>query len=182
MNTEAIDAKGLTPIEPLLKEIDALKSMDQSPALIGKLQRIGVNVFYGYGEQQDFKDASKQIAVVIQGGLGLPEKDYYLRTGAKDVELRKQYVEHIAKMLTLAGSSPEQAQKDATAILAFETDLAKASMGVTEMRQPENVYHLQPIATFQSTIPGVDFGAFQDAIHSPRVSELNNATPAFFLL
>jgi putative endopeptidase len=179
MDTEAIDAKGLAPVEPLLNEIDAVKSRDQFPALIGKLQRIGVNVFFGYGEQQDFKDATKQIAIVIQGGLGLPEKDYYLRTGAKDLELREQYVAHVAKMLELAGSSPEQATKDAKNIMTFETALAKASMGVTEMRQPENIYHMQPIATFEATIQGVDFGAFQDAIHSPRVSELNNATPEF---
>jgi putative endopeptidase len=180
MDTDAIEAKGLAPVEPLLQEIDAIKSKEQLPALIGKLQRIGVNVFFGYGEQQDFKDATKQIAQVGQGGLGMPEKDYYLRAGAKDVTLREQYVAHIAKMLTLAGSSPEEAAKDSTAIMAFETALAKSSMGVTEMRDPEKTYHLQPIATFEATIPGLDFGAFQDTIHSPRVSELNNATPDFF--
>jgi len=179
MDTDAINAKGLAPAEPLLKEIDAVTSRDQLPVLIGKLQRIGVNVFFGYGEQQDFNDASKQIAFVSQAGLGMPEKDYYLRTGAKDVELRGQYVAHIAKMLELAGSSPEQAAKDAKNIMAFETDLAKASMGVADLRDPEKTYHLQPIATFEATIPGVDFGAFQDAIRSPRVSELNNATPEF---
>ncbi len=180
MDTDAIEAQGLTPVEPLLKEIDAVTSKDQLPALTGKLQRIGVNVFFGYGEQQDFKDATKQIAIVIQGGLGMPEKDYYLRTGAKDVTLREQYVAHVAKMLELAGSSPEQAAKDAKNVMAFETSLAKSSLGVTEMRDPEKTYHPQPIATFEATIPGVDFGAFQDAIHSPRVSELNNATPDFF--
>ena len=179
MDTDVIDAKGLAPVEPLLKEIDAVTSRDQLPALIGKLQRMGVNVFFGYGEQQDFKDASKQIAFVIQGGLGMPEKDYYLRTGAKDETLREQYVAHVAKMLELAGSSPEQAAKDAKNIMAFETELAKASMGVVDLREPEKTYHLQPIATFEATIPGVDFGAFQDAIHSPRVSEMNNATPEF---
>jgi putative endopeptidase len=179
MDTDAINAKGLAPAEPLLKEIDAVTNMDQLPALIGKLQRIGVNVFFGYGEQQDFKDASKQIAFVSQAGLGMPEKDYYLRTGAKDAKLREQYVAHVAKMLELAGSSPEQAAKDAKNIMAFETDLAKASMGVADLRDPEKTYHLQPIATFEATIPGVDFGAFQDAIRSPRVSELNNATPEF---
>ena len=180
MDTDAIEAKGIAPIEPLLTEIDAVKSKEELPPLVGKLQRIGVNVFFGYGEQQDFKDATKQIASVQQGGLGLPEKDYYLRTGAKDVELRDQYVAHVAKMLELAGSSPEKAAKDAHAILGFETDLAKASMGVTEMRDPEKTYHLQPIAQFEATMPGVDFAAFQDAIHSPRVSEINNATPEFF--
>jgi putative endopeptidase len=179
MDTDAINAKGLAPLEPLLKEIDAVTNRDQLPALIGKLQRIGVNVFFGYGEQQDFKDASKQIAVVIQGGLGMPEKDYYLRTGAKDVTLREQYVAHVAKMLELAGSTPEQAAKDAKNIMAFETDLAKASMGVVDLREPEKTYHLQTIETFEATIPGVDFVAFQDAMHSPRVKELNNATPDF---
>jgi putative endopeptidase len=179
MDTDAIDAKGLAPAEPLLKEIDAVTNRDQLPALIGKLQRIGVNVFFGYGEQQDFKDATKQIAMVIQGGLGMPEKDYYLRTGAKDETLRQQYVAHVAKMLELAGSSPEQAAKDAKNIMAFETELAKASMGVVDLREPEKTYHMQPIATFEATIPGVDFGSFQDAIHSPRVSELNNATPEY---
>src|SRR5260370_29849649 len=106
----------------------------------------------------------------------MPEKDYYLRTGAKDETLRQQYVAHVAKMLELAGSSPEQAAKDAKNIMAFETELAKASMGVVDLREPEKTYHMQPIATFEATIPGVDFGSFQDAIHSPRVSELNKAT------
>ncbi len=179
MDTDAIDAKGLAPVEPLLKEIGAVTSRDQLPALVGKLQRMGVNVFFGYGEQQDFKDATKQIAIVIQGGLGMPEKDYYLRTGAKDETLRQQYVAHVAKMLELAGSSPEEAAKDAKNIMAFETELAKTSMGVVDLREPEKTYHMQPIATFEATIPGVDFGSFQDAIHSPRVSELNNATPEY---
>jgi endothelin-converting enzyme/putative endopeptidase len=180
MDTDGINAKGLTPVELLLKEIDALKSIDGAAALIGKLQRIGVNVFFSYGEQQDYKDASKQIAAVDQGGLGLPEKDYYLRTGAKDVSLREQYVAHVAKMLEMAGSSPEQAAKDAKNVLTFETELAKASMSVTDRRQPENVYHLQPIATFEGTFPGFDFGTFQDATHSQRVTEINNASPAYF--
>jgi putative endopeptidase len=180
MNTDQIEEHGLAPLQPLLDEIDGIKSKDQLPALIGKLQRMSVDVFFGYGEQQDLKDATKQIALVSQGGLGLPEKDYYLRTGAKDETLRQEYVAHVAKMLTLGGSSPQQAQTDAKAIMGFETELAKASLGVTAMRDPENTYHLQPIATFEASMPGVDFGAFQDAIHSPRVSELNNATPTFF--
>ncbi|MEO6983360.1 MAG: M13 family metallopeptidase [Edaphobacter sp.] len=180
MDTDAIEAKGLTPVQPLLHEIDAVTDLDQLPALVGKLQRMGVDVFFGYGEQQDLKDATKQIAFAIQGGLGMPEKDYYLRTGAKDVTLREQYVAHVAKMLTLAGSSPAVAEKDADAVMVLETALAKASMGVTEMRDPEKTYHLQTMATFEESLPGVDFGEFQDAVHSPRVSELNNSTPKFF--
>jgi len=184
MNTELIDRKGLAPAKPLLNEIDNLgdgmTAKLDLPRVIGRLQRAGVNVFFGYGEQQDFKDATKQIANVSQGGLGLPEKDYYLRTGAKDIEIRKQYEAHIAKMLELAGSGPVQARHDAAAILAFETALAKGSMGVTEMRDPEKVYHLQPVSQFQTLIPGVDFYAFLEEMHSPAVNEINVATPGFF--
>jgi putative endopeptidase len=180
MDTDAIETKGLTPVQPLLDEIDAVTSKKQLPALIGKLQRMGIDVFFGYGEQQDFKDASKQIAFVDQAGLGLPERDYYLRTGAKDETLRKQYVEHVTKMLTLAGVAPEKAAQQANSIMTFETALAKASMPVTDRRDPEKTYHLQPIATFAAEIPGVSFGEFQDAMHSPRVTELNNANPEFF--
>ena len=180
MDESAIEAKGLTPVEPFLKEIDAITSRKELPALVGKLQRYGVDVFFGYGEQQDFKDASKQIASADQGGLGMPERDYYLRTGAKDETLRQQYVAHVAKMLVLGGSTPEQADKDAKGIMALETALAKASMPVTERRDPEKVYHLQTIATFESEMSGVNFGEFMDAVHSPRVTELNNANPEFF--
>src|SRR5271170_2181684 len=98
MDTDAINAKGLAPLKPLLDQIDGLQSKSQMAGLIGNLQRVGVDALFGYGEQQDFKDATKQIATIGQGGLGLPEKDYYLRTGAKDVELREQYVAHVAKM------------------------------------------------------------------------------------
>ena len=184
MDTDAINAAGLKPIRPLLDEIDALDDSPagraQLPTLIGKLQGEGVNVFFGYGEQQDLKDATKQIAFIQQGGLGLPEKDYYLRTGDKDVKIREQYVAHVAKTLTLAGSTPERAQKDAQNILVMETALAKASLGVVDMREPEKTYHLQPIATFEAVLPRFDFTAFEDATHSPRVSEINNSTPQFW--
>ncbi len=184
MNTDLIEKKGLEPAEPLLKEIDGLgdgmRGKLALPMLIGKLQRAGINVFFSYGEQQDYKDASKQIAVIGQGGLGLPEKDYYLRTGAKDIEIRQQYVTHIANMLTLAGSTPEKAKKDAAAILVFETSLAKASMGVEDLRDPSKTYHLEPIAKFEGSISPVNFGQYLDAMHSPHVSEINDSTPDFF--
>jgi endothelin-converting enzyme/putative endopeptidase len=182
-DTSAIEAAGLKPIQPLLDEIDSLGTPAPKvklAALLGELQRNGVDAFFGFGEQQDYKDATKQIAFIQQGGLGMPEKDYYLRIGDKDQKLRDQYVAHVAKMLTLAGSSPEQAQKDAQNIMTLETALAKASLGVVDMREPEKTYHLQPIATFQAALPGVNFDAFADAIHSPQITEINNSTPDFW--
>ena len=178
MNTTAINAAGLAPIEPLLKEIDSMGLL-QLATLTGKLQRLGVNVFFSYGEQQDFKDASKQIATIDQGGLGMPERDYYLRTGAKDEELRKQYVAHVARMLTLSGIPADKAQKDAANIMVLETTLAKASVGVTERRDAEKFYHLVPIATVAKEFPLSTFYQFQDATHSPRVTEINDAVPSY---
>ena len=178
MDLPAIEADGLKPIQTLLAQIDSM-SLLSMPALTGRLQRMGVNVLFSYGEQQDFKDASKQIAYIDQGGLGMPEKDFYLRTGDKDEQLRKDYVAHVAKMLALAGESPDQSQKGAAAVMAFETALAKASMGVTERRDPEKTYHLVPISTISNAFPLGMFGQFEGAINSPRVTEINDAVPGY---
>jgi endothelin-converting enzyme/putative endopeptidase len=178
MDTGAIEQRGLTAIEPMLREIDGM-GLRQLPGVAGRLQRNGITVLFSYGEQQDFQDASKQIAAIDQGGLGLPEKDYYLRTGAKDVQLRKDYVAHIAKMLTLAGSSPDQAAKDADAILVFETELAKVSMGVVDRRDPAKIYHMVPVSTMDKLLPYGLYEQFVDAIHSPRVTELNDVSPEY---
>jgi putative endopeptidase len=180
MDTSLIQSEGLAPLQPLLDKIDGLGSKLQLPALLGELQRNGVDVFFGYGEQQDLKDSEKQIAAIGQGGLGLPEKDYYLRTGDKDIKLREEYVAHITKMLTLAGTAPAQAARDAQNILVLETALARASLGAVDMRDPEKTFHLQPISTFTASLPGVNFTAFENAIHSPHVTEINNSTPDYW--
>ncbi len=129
---------------------------------------------------QDFKDSSQQIAVAIQGGLGLPERDYYTRTGDKDKQLRQQYVDHIAKMLTLAGEPAAQAQTDARDILAFETKLAENSLTNTEMRDPAAIYHPKTLASFDDSLRGVPFDGFLQAMHAPHLESLNDATPKFF--
>jgi len=179
MNTALINQKGLAPLQPLLDKINAVSKNDLA-SLAGELQRINVNVFLSFGEEQDFKDSSKQVAVIDQGGLGLPERDYYTRTGDKDKQIRAAYVTHIAKMLTLAGETPAQAATDATNILAFETKLAEASMTNTERRDPEAVYHPQSLAAFQASLHGVNFAPFFEAVHAPPIDSLINANPKFF--
>ncbi len=172
MDTSGIEAKGLAPVQPLLDEIDKVGKLG-IPELSGKLQRIGVNVFFSFYEMPDFKNASRQIAAVDQGGLGLPEKNYYLRAGEKDKTIREQYVAHVTKMLSFGGAPPQAALRDAKAVLEFETLLAKASQDVTERRNPDAVYHLETTAQFEKSIPLVRFTSFLDAIHSPHVTELN---------
>jgi putative endopeptidase len=185
MNTSLIDQKGLGPLHPLLAEINSV-SKPGLAYLTGELQRLGVNVFFGFGESQDFKDSTKQVAFIDQGGLGLPERDYYTRTGDKDKQIRDQYTAHVAKVLTLAGETPEAAQRDATNILAFETKLAEASMTNTERRDPDAIYHPQTLATFEASIKPVNFAPFLEAIHAPSLAgplgpdSLVNANPKFF--
>src|SRR5882757_5748622 len=180
MDTAAIDKAGLAPIQPELNRIAAIKSRDEFAPEIAHLQRISVNSFFALSADQDFKDATREIAVMDQGGLGLPEKDYYLRTGAKDDELRGQYVQHIANVLKLLGTSPDAAGKNAAEIMAFETALAKISMGNVERRDPDKIYHMQQVTKFASDTPNLHVAEFLKDAGAPPVTELNVATPEFF--
>ncbi|HEY6448143.1 MAG TPA: M13 family metallopeptidase [Acidobacteriaceae bacterium] len=191
LNTGAIDKRSLAPIDAELKRIDALSSKKDLPGLIAYLNRMGVGVFFDYGSQQDFKDATREIAYIDQSGLGLPEKDYYLRTDEKSAELRKQYVAHLANMLTLldhaspagsgaadspAGDAAAVAQK----IMDLETALAKASQGNVERRDPANVYHMTSLHSFAATAPNLDTPQYIASIGSPAVDQLNVVSPGFF--
>ncbi len=180
MDTSAINQAGLAPLKPELGRIDALRSKAELPELIAYLNRMGVNVFMSYGSQQDLKDADKEIAYIDQGGIGLPEKDYYLRTDAHSVELRKQYVAHLDRMLTLLGDPADKAQAEADAIMKFETELAKASQGVVERRDPKATYHMEELTVFAATAPAIAAPKYVAAMGSPAVTSLNVASPDFF--
>ena len=106
---------------------------------------------------QDFKDATKQVMVVDQAGLGLPERDYYFRTGDAAETTRKQYVEHIAKMLKLMGEPEESARADARKVMELETALAKVSMDVTSRRDPKNVYHPMTVDKLSGLTPRIEW-------------------------
>ncbi len=180
MDTDAIDRKGLAPIQPELDRIAALHSKEELPALIAHLNRMSVGVFFDYGSQQDFKDATREIAYIDQSGLGLPEKDYYLRTDDKSVELRKQYVAHLANMLKLLGDQPDAAQAEAQKIMDLETALAKASQGNVERRDPDKIYHMMSLTSFSATAPAIDTAKYIELMGSPSVQELNVVSPDFF--
>jgi endothelin-converting enzyme/putative endopeptidase len=180
MDEDAVQKKGLTPLQPELDRINGLTRKDQLPELLAHYQLLNVNAFLAYGSQQDFKDATRTIAVAGQNGLGLPEKDYYFRTGAKDEEIRKQYVQHITNILKLLGSSEGQAARDAAAIMKLETALAKVSLDVTSQRDPHNIYHRMPVKDLQSLTPAFAWSHFYPATGAPAFSEINVAEPEFF--
>jgi len=180
MNTDAIAAAGLKPLQPELDRIAALKDKSDLTALLAHYQLINVNAFFAYGEQQDFKDARKQIALVDQGGLGLPERDYYLRTGDAAEKTRQQYVQHVAAMLKLLGESDYAATADAQKIMQLETALAKVSMDITSQRDPKNVYHPMSVADLTALVPDIAWPGFFTDSGAPPISDLNVANPDFF--
>jgi len=180
MEVDAINQKGLKPLQPELDRIAALKSKDELPELLAHYQLIGVNAFLALGQQQDFKDARKQIAVVDQGGLGLPERDYYFRTGEAPEKTRTQYVQHIANMLRLMGDPEAKAASEAQATMQLEAALAKVSMDITSQRDPNKVYHLMPVSDLATLAPGVAWSRFLTASGAAPVTELNVTNPEFF--
>jgi endothelin-converting enzyme/putative endopeptidase len=180
LDTDAIDKRGLAPIQSELDRIAALHSKQDLPALLAHLHRINLDVFFDYGSQQDFKDATREIAAIDQGGLGLPEKDYYLRTDEKSAETRKQYVAHLANVLKLLGDQPDVAQSEAQKIMDFETALAKASQGNVDRRDPDKVYHMMGLTSFSATVPIIDAPRYIELLGSPSIQELNVASPDFF--
>jgi putative endopeptidase len=179
MDEETINQKALTPLQMEFDRITALKSKDELPELLARFQLIGVTAFLNFGEQQDFKDARKQIAFVDQSGLGLPERDYYFRTGAAADKTRAQYVQHIINMFKLTGELEKKATSDAQAIMKLETALAQVSMDITSRRDPNKVYHLMPVSELAALAPGIAWDRFLAASGAPKVSELNVAVPDF---
>ena len=140
----------------------------------------GVQALFRLGSEEDYKDARRMIATVAQPRLGLPEKGYYLRSDAKSVTLRKQYVSHIAHMLTLAGEPAEQAAADADRVLAIETKLATASLSQEELRDPSKLYHPTELVSFHTQLGAFDLDTYLRTLGTPAFTMLNVSTPAYF--
>ncbi len=180
MNVEAVDSPGLKPLQPLLDRIATLKRKDELPEFAAYMDSIGVNTLFAFGSDQDFKDATQQIAILDQMELGLPEKGYYQRKDEKSVKLRGQYQAHVARTFELLGETRAQAAKDAETVLRLETALAGFSLSPVERRDPASLYHKMNLAKFDSSTPSFSFARFLRAAHTPPVESLNVTTPAYF--
>jgi putative endopeptidase len=181
MDTALIEKKGLTPIQPAWKAISALTGPKQLSALLSKLENEGTpDGFFEFDVSQDDKDSSKQIAEIFQGGLSLPDRDYYLADSAHFTAIRAQYVEHLKKMFTLAGDTPEQATQEAAAVMKIETAMAKASTSRTDLREPANRYHIYSVADFEKLSPAFDWANYFQSIGIGKFDSLNVGTPEFF--
>jgi putative endopeptidase len=180
MDTAAINSRGITPLEPELNRIGALNSSAELPALLAHLHSIGVNAFFSMGSSQDYADASSVISFYGAGGLGLPERDYYTRTDPKSKQQRQQYVAHVQRIFLLAGEPEAQAAKDADTVMAIETRLAKASLTITEQRDPQNLNHPTDVAAFSTELTHFSLNEYVTAAHAPTAGKLNDTEPKFF--
>ncbi|HEX6467332.1 MAG TPA: M13 family metallopeptidase, partial [Terriglobales bacterium] len=180
MDESAIEKKGVAPLKPELKRINALRSKAELAGLLAHLHLIDVDGFFSYGSDQDFKDATSVIAEADQGGLGLPERDYYTRTDAKSEETRKEYVEHVSNMFRLLGDAPEIAAANARKVMEIETALAKVSLTVVQRRDPATVYHKMAVTQLASMNPTFAWNRYLRATGTPPVQSLNVAAPDFF--
>jgi putative endopeptidase len=180
MDTAAIEAAGLKPLAADLSAIDAVSDRKALDDVIVLLQRQGANVLFRFSSGQDYKDSSKVIAQAGQGGLGMPDRDYYLREDDKSKQLRAAYLQHVSNMFQLAGDPPAKADNEATTVMAIETALAQASSTRVELRDPEKNYNLKSLSEMDAITPNWSWPGYLRAIGAPAVDQINMRQPAFF--
>ncbi|MGC2323364.1 MAG: M13 family metallopeptidase [Terriglobales bacterium] len=179
MDENAAASRDASALAPMMKRIDGIKNGKALIAEISNLQRQGVSALFAFFPIQDFHDSNMVIANVDQGGLGMPDRDYYLKDDPKSL-IRNQYVAHVQKMLELAGQKPAEASEDAKAVMKIETELAKASMDRTQRRDPHNRDHKMSTADLAALAPAFDFPAYLSSAHAEIRDGLNVGNPDFF--
>ena len=179
MDEKAVEAGGLQPLEDELGWIRGLRDKAQLAAVVARLQRGGVEAMFEFSSGQDFKDSNQVIAQVDQGGLGLPERDYYLKQDAQSAELRRKYVEHVARMFVLAGETAAAAKASAETAMKIETALAQGSLDIVSRRDPEKVYHKISTREMEALSPVFHWKEYLRASGAPAFESVNVAWPAF---
>jgi putative endopeptidase len=181
MDTATIDKAGIKPIEKDLAAISGIASLSALGDVIATQQMdFGGGTLFSFGSQQDFKDSSQVIASVTQGGLSLPDRDYYLKDDAKSVETRQRYVAHLQKTFELLGDAKDAAAANAATVMAIETALAKASLTRVERRDPNHIYHRMKTEELVALSPSFPWSRFFSAVGLAGLHDLNVATPDFF--
>ena len=180
MDTARIEQDGAAPLAPEFARIAAVSDVPSLEAEIAHLHQVGVGAVFGFGVGADEKDSLHTIAEVGQGGLGLPDRDYYTKTDPKSVALRAAYTAHIARMLTLLGDDPSTAGMEAQTVLALETQLAEASMTRVERRDPNATYNKMTLAQLDALSPGFSYAPYFAAVGAPDPGPLIVGQPKFF--
>jgi putative endopeptidase len=180
MDTAKAERDGISPIAAELRRIDAVQTRAQLQSFIGWIHHEGMGGLFGFGSSQDAKNSSQVIAEANQGGLGLPERDYYTRQDSATRAARENYVAHVQRVLVLAGEGEAQATADAQRVMALETALAAASLGRVQLRDPNASYHPMTVRELDAMAPGFSFATYLRDIGMPQLQSLNVGQPEFF--
>jgi endothelin-converting enzyme/putative endopeptidase len=179
MDEKAVDAKGIEPLQPAFDRIAAMQSKAQIADLAGAMARTGI--LFRFSSIQDFRDASQQIANADQGGLGLPDRDYYLKGDQKSQDLRKAYLAHVQKIFELLGDKPETAAAEAQTVMRIETALANGSMTRVQRRDPKALDHKMTSADLEKLSPDFRWRTYFTKVGLPSLASLNVSSPNFFV-
>ena len=178
MDETAIDALGIKPLQPELLRIEQLQAKKDLATVVASM--IGEGTPFRIDSEQDFKDSSVVTAAVDQRGLGLPDRDYYLKEDQKSKDLRAAYVAHVQKMFELLGDKPELAATEAQSAMKIETALARGSMTRVDRRDPKKIYHFMSVAELEKLTPAFGWKEYFRQIGLSGISSLNVAVPEFF--
>ena len=180
MDESAADAKGLDPLKPELARIDAVKDRASLIDAVARVQMMGPNPLFSFYSQPDLHNANMVIAYIDQGGLSLPDRDYYIKDDAHMTEMRQKFQEYVTQVFTLAGQTPEQAKASAGTVLRIETELAKAEMDRTLRRDPKVRDHKMSRENATALASNFELNRFFGDMHTPAFSEVNVSNPDFF--
>lgn len=182
MDEASREKAGVAPLQPVLDAIAGLKSIQDIAAFLARAHaaNAGNQILFGFDSGQDFADSSRVIAFVAGGGLGLPDRDYYLKTDEKSAETKRRYLAHVEKMLALLGESTQQARAEARTVMAIETALAEASLSRVDRRDPKKLFHPVDLAKLQALTPAFPWKKYFVAREMSKIPRINVTEPAFF--
>jgi len=180
MDSTRANREGATPLRDEISKINAIASNKELFAELSRLHLMGVDALFGYFALPDPTESSKYTAWAYQGGLGMPDRDYYTRSDPSSDSLRTDYVAHVAATLKLLGHPAASVQNEAKQIMDLETRLAESSLTIVEQRDPQNITHMKSYAELQSLSPAFDWTGYLQGIGVGNQPNLNVATPKFF--
>ncbi|HEX7959147.1 MAG TPA: M13 family metallopeptidase N-terminal domain-containing protein, partial [Terriglobales bacterium] len=182
LDESAVEKRGAAPIKADLDAIARLKSTRDLAPLVARLQLAtqGSGMVFGGGSTQDPDNSEQQIAGLDQGGLGLPDRDYYTKDDAKSKETREKYLQHVQKIFELLGDNAEAAKKNADVVMKIESALAKSSLTRVERRDPYKLKNKMNAAQLNQLAPNFNWQAYFQAVNAPKFDILNVTAPAFF--
>jgi putative endopeptidase len=180
MDEAKIESEGLKPLQPEFDRIAKVTDQKTLQAEIAYLHSMGINVLFVADSTQDFKNSAEVTADLGQGGIGLPDRDYYTKSDDKSKTIRDAYLKHVAAMFVLTGDDADKASAEAQTIMALETKLAEASLTRVELRDPEKLYHRMSVSQTSELAPGFDWPVYFQRIGVPPKTDVNVEAPEFF--